>query len=47
MSDKKYTKPFIKAFKKLCKELDVLDLARYLKISPQDVRKIKKELKID
>ena len=41
-----YSKEFKTAFKGLCKQFDVIDLARLLKISAQEVRKIKKELGI-
>ncbi len=40
----KYSKEFIKAFRKLAKELDEIDLARILKISVRDVKNIKQEI---
>lgn len=37
-----YTKEFKRAFKKLVKELTVEEIAEALKISPQEVRRIKR-----
>ncbi len=42
----KYSKEFKEAFKLLNSKLDTIDLARYLKISAQEIRKIRKELNL-
>lgn len=44
MTKTKYSKEFKKAFVLLNSKLDSLDLARYLKISAQQIRQIRKDL---
>jgi len=43
-SKQKYTNEFKKAFRLLNSKLDTIDLARYLKLSGQEIRQIRKDL---
>lgn len=43
----KYSEEFIKAFTLLNSKLDAIDMARYFKITPKDIKKIREDLGLE